>query len=332
MPEGPPRERGATVESRRVGNLEEGAPGGGRRPERGRPGPVRARRVLLLAEHGRPLPLPLPLPVPEPEPEAAGRDEPGGPATDAAPVTVTVVVPTYNEAENLPVLARRLLALPCGVRLLVVDDASPDGTGEVAEALARENPGRVEVLHRAGKLGLGTAYLAGIRRALASGPCRVVTMDADLSHPPERLPALLEASRSADVVIGSRYVPGGGAVDSPALRRLLSRVANFTVHALLGLSTRDATAGFRVYRRAAAEELLGAGIVSSGYSFQFEATFLFEERGDVVEEVPILFLDRRQGSSKVSRGEIAKAVATLARLAVRRWRRLLGLSRAASAP
>ncbi len=287
--------------------------------------------ALLLAEHGRPLP--------GREPKVDRGDEPRGPATIPIPIPlpVTVVIPTYNEAENLPVLARRLLALPCDVRLLVVDDASPDGTGEVADTLARENPGRVEILHRAGKLGLGTAYLAGIRRALASGPCSIVTvvtivtMDADLSHEPERLPALLEASGRADVVVGSRYVPGGGAVDSPLARRILSRVANFTAHAVLGLSTRDATAGFRVYRRAAAERLVAAGIVSSGYSFLLEATFLFEERGDVVEEVPILFRDRRRGQSKVSRGEIAKAVATLARLAARRRRRLLGLSEAGTA-
>jgi hypothetical protein len=264
--------------------------------------------ALLLVEHRRP---------------ASGRER--APARAADPVgPAFVVVPTYDEAENLPGLARRLLALPEGLRLLVVDDASPDGTGAIADALARENPGRVAVLHRPGKLGLGTAYLAGIEAALASGASHVVTMDADFSHEPERLPALLEASGRADVVIGSRYAPGGGAVDSPLSRRLLSRAANLTAHATLGLETRDATAGFRVYRRRAAETLLAAGVVSSGYSFLLEATFLFEERGFAVEEVPIRFRDRREGRSKISRGEIGKAAATVARLAARRFRRLLG--------
>jgi glycosyltransferase involved in cell wall biosynthesis len=271
--------------------------------------------ALLLVEHGRP--------CPSREEMSSRPTGPGGPTV--------VVVPTYDEAENLPGLARRLLALGEGLRVLVVDDASPDGTGEIADRLARETPGRVEVLHRPRKLGLGTAYLDGIGKALSSGAARVVTMDADLSHEPERLPALLAASERADVVIGSRYVSGGDAVDSPLFRRLHSRTANLAAHATLGLATRDATAGFRVYGRSAAEALLAAGVVSSGYSFLLEATFLFEERRFVVAEVPIRFRDRREGRSKISRGEIAKAVATVARLSARRLGRLLGVS-AADAP
>ena len=264
--------------------------------------------ALLVVERRRP--------APERERALATPAGPGGPTF--------VVVPTSGEAENLPGLARRLLALDEGIHLVVVDDASPDETGAIADALARENPGRVAVLHRPGKLGLGTAYLAGIEAALGSGASRVATMDAGLSHEPERLPALLEASGRADVVIGSRYVPGGGAVDSPLSRRLLSRAANLAAQATLGLETRDATAGFRVYRRHAAGTLLAAGVVSSGYSFLLETTFLLEEKGSVVEEVPIRFRDRREGRSKISRGEIGKAGATVARLAARRLRRLLG--------
>ena len=260
--------------------------------------------ALLVVERRRP--------APERERALATPAGPGGPTF--------VVVPTSGEAENLPGLARRLLALDEGIHLVVVDDASPDETGAIADALARENPGRVAVLHRPGKLGLGTAYLAGIEAALGSGASRVATMDAGLSHEPERLPALLEASGRADVVIGSRYVPGGGAVDSPLSRRLLSRAANLAAQATLGLETRDATAGFRVYRRHAAGTLLAAGVVSSGYSFLLETTFLLEEKGSVVEEVPIRFRDRREGRSKISRGEIGKAGATVARLAARRVR------------
>ena len=256
---------------------------------------------------------------------------PRRPRFDDAVGPAWVVVPTYEEARNLPVLSERLLALPAGVRLVVVDDASPDGTGKIAEEIAHAHPGRVAVVHRAGKLGLGTAYLEGIAAALAAGAGRVVTMDADLSHPPDRLPALLDAASDADLVVGSRYVADGGAVDSPPFRKLLSRTANLGAHAALGLATRDATAGFRVWRRDAATMLVSAGLVSSGYSFLLEATFLAEERGLAVAEVPILFRDRREGRSKISRDEIAKAVATVGRLALRRLRRLVAAPAGAAA-
>ena len=146
-----------------------------------------------------------------------------------------VVLPTYNEAGNIPLLISRLLELPGPLTVLVVDDASPDGTGLIADRLAAEHPGRVRVIHRAGKLGLGTAYLTGFRRAFELGAEGILTMDADFSHDPQYIPALLARSLTADLVIGSRYVAHGGAVDSPLVRRLVSRAANFIAHLLLGL-------------------------------------------------------------------------------------------------
>jgi glycosyltransferase involved in cell wall biosynthesis len=231
-----------------------------------------------------------------------------------------VILPTYNESENLTRLVPELLSLPCDLHVLVVDDNSPDGTGAIADRFAAEHPGRVEVVHRAGKLGLGTAYLAGFQRAFELGADFVLTMDADFSHHPRYIPDMLARRDSADLVIGSRYVPGGGAVDSPFMRRLLSHTANLIAHFALNLKARDMTAGFRLYRRAVLDSIPLDQIFSSGYSFLIEMLFLIEQRGWRVAEVPILFRDRTHGQSKISRNEIFKALYTVVRLSYRRFR------------
>jgi dolichol-phosphate mannosyltransferase len=235
-------------------------------------------------------------------------------------VSTTVVVPTYNEVENIALLVPQLLRLPLELKVVVVDDNSPDGTGALADRLALENPGRAEAIHRPAKLGLGTAYLAGFRRALADGASHVLTMDADFSHDPCYIPDLAARCATADLVIGSRYVPRGGAVDSPLMRRLISYGANLAAHVVLGLKARDVTAGFRLYRREVLESVPLDSIRSSGYSFLIEMLFLVEQRRWRVAEVPILFCDRKRGQSKISTQEIGKAMATVGRLAVRRVR------------
>jgi dolichol-phosphate mannosyltransferase len=231
---------------------------------------------------------------------------------------VTVVVPTYNEAENLATLLPRLLALPDRVSVIVVDDGSPDGTGALADTFARDFPERMLVIHRAAKLGLGTAYLAGFRAAGVRGAECIVTMDADFSHDPQYISAMLTRLANADLVVGSRYVPGGAAVDSPAARRLLSWCANLLCRTALGLQARDVTAGFRAYRRELLTTLPLDHIFSSGYSFLTGTLYLVERGGWRVAEVPIQFCDRTSGTSKISRQEIAKAMYTVVRLTGRR--------------
>jgi glycosyltransferase involved in cell wall biosynthesis len=215
-----------------------------------------------------------------------------------------------------------LLELPGEIRVVVVDDNSPDGTGEVADELAEAYPGIVHALHRPAKLGLGTAYLAGFEFALGQGAARIMTMDADFSHHPRYIPAMIEASVTEyDLVIGSRYVPGGGTPDFPLRRRVLSSGANAFARTMLGLRARDATAGFRCYRRAVLESLPLDSIFSNGYSFLIEMLFLVQRAGFSVGEVPIVFEDRKRGKSKISQQEVAKALYTVARLA---WRRVFG--------
>ena len=215
----------------------------------------------------------------------------------------TVVVPTYNEAENLPALVQALLALPVeDLHVLVVDDASPDGTGQVADALSRQEPQRVEVLHRPGKMGLGTAYIAGFRQALAAGADVIIQMDADFSHSPTDIPRLLEALATCDVVVGSRYVAGGRLDERWSWWRfLLSWWAN-AVYArlILGLKVRDATAGFKAWRRSALEAIDLDAIHSNGYVFQVEMAYVAQRLGLRVQEIPIYFEDRRIGRSKMS--------------------------------
>lgn len=234
-------------------------------------------------------------------------------------MTVFVVLPTYNESENIARLIPELLALPISLNVVVVDDSSPDGTGQVADDFAARHPDRVHVVHRPGKQGLGTAYLTGYRRAFELGADLILTMDADFSHPPDRIPALVERIATADLVIGSRYVPGGGMV-SLRRRRLLSWVATRIAHILLGLRARDVTAGFRLYRRAVLESIPLDRIFSSGYSFLIEMLYLVERAGWRVAEVPIIYRDRTLGQSKISQVEIYKALYTVARLAFRRVR------------
>ncbi len=234
-------------------------------------------------------------------------------------MTIFVILPTYNEAENIARLVPELLALPVNLNVLVVDDHSPDGTGPLAEDLAAQHPQRLFVIHRPGKLGLGTAYLIGYRRALELGAELILTMDADFSHPPHIIPQMVACAAQADVVIGSRYAPGGAMV-SLWQRRLLSRVANAIACWLLGLQARDVTAGFRLYRRAVLESVPLDRIFSSGYSFLIEMLYLIQQRGWRVAEVPITYRDRVSGQSKISQNEIIKALYTVARLTFRRVR------------
>lgn len=230
------------------------------------------------------------------------------------------MLPTYNESENIVRLIKQLLELPIALNVVVVDDNSPDNTGVLADEIAAQHPNRIEVIHRSGKLGLGTAYLAGFRHAFASGADFILTMDADFSHRPHYIPEMLEQSAGSDLVIGSRYLHGGGAVDSPITRRLLSRVANLIARVTLRLKTRDVTAGFRLYRCETLKSIPLSRIVSSGYSFLIEILFLIERQGWRVAEVPILFHDRKLGQSKISRNEIFKALHTVFSLAFRRWK------------
>ncbi len=232
----------------------------------------------------------------------------------------TLVLPTYNERENLPALVAAIQALDLPIHIIVVDDNSPDGTGALADELAAGSP-RVSVIHRAGKLGLGTAYVAGFRQAIADGADVILTMDADFSHHPRYLPALIEASRRYDLVIGSRYVRGGGVEHWGPERKLLSWGANRLAHLIVGLHARDCTAGFRCYRRRVLETVDPATIRADGYSYLIEMLYRVQEQGFTVGEVPIIFADRRLGQSKISQGEILKAGRTVARMAVRRLRR-----------
>lgn len=221
-------------------------------------------------------------------------------ATGAAPQRrVLVMVPTYNERENLPQIVARLRAAVPQADILVLEDNSPDGTGEVADRLAADDP-HVQVLHRAGKEGLGAAYLAGFAWGLERGYDLLVEIDADGSHPPEVLPQMLDAAEEADLVIGSRYVPGGSVVNWPLSRQLLSRGGNLYIRALLGMNVNDATAGYRVYRASALHTMGLHDVESTGYCFQTDLTWRASRTGMVVAEVPIRFVEREIGDSKMS--------------------------------
>ena len=236
-----------------------------------------------------------------------------------APADALVVVPTYNERDNLPVLAAGILAHP-GFRLLVVDDGSPDGTGEVADGLAAAHPGRVEVLRRSGPRGLGLSYIDGLKRALASDAQLIFQMDADLSHNPEYLPALAAAAADADLVIGSRYLMGVSVVNWPLHRIFLSAFANRYVRAVTRMSPADCTSGFRCWRREALARLPLDGMVSNGYAFIVEMLFEASRQGCRIAEVPIIFVERRQGQSKVSGRVLAESLIVPWRLLLRRRR------------
>jgi len=232
------------------------------------------------------------------------------------PLDIVVVTPTYNEKENLPILAAGVLSHP-GFRLLVVDDGSPDGTGEIAEELARTHPGRVEVMHRTGPRGLGRSYIDGLRRALESGADLIFQMDADLSHNPEYLPKIAEAASLYDVVIGSRYLTGVSVVNWPLHRIFLSAFANRYVRAVTRISVADCTSGFRCWRREALARLPLDRMVSNGYAFIVEMLFEASRRGCRIGEVPIIFVERRLGQSKVSGRVLAESL-------IVPWRLVLG--------
>jgi dolichol-phosphate mannosyltransferase len=238
-----------------------------------------------------------------------------------------MIVPTYNECENIERLVLQLRALPGNLHVLIVDDASPDGTGPIADRLAAADPG-IQVIHRTGKLGLGTAYKSGFAHGLARGYDYLCTMDADFSHNPESVPALLDkANQGYDLVIGSRYVAGGNIIGCTRWRRFVSYTANWLAHTVLGIDARDCTAGFRCYRRTVLETIPLDAIFSSGYSFLIEMAFYCQQAGFRVGEVPITFVNRTEGTSKISRSEIYRAMYTLLRLrtAILPWEQMVGL-------
>lgn len=231
----------------------------------------------------------------------------------AALADCTVVIPTYNERDNIGTLLPRILEQP-RFRVLVVDDNSPDGTAAVVAAIAETQP-RVGLLSRPGKLGLGTAYIDGFRRALAEGAAYICEMDADFSHDPSYLPVLLDAAETRyDLVLGSRYVRGGGTTDWGLPRRIISIGGNLYARTILGLPVMDATGGFRCYRRRVLEAIDLDGIHSNGYSFQIELVYRTMRAGFRIGEVPIIFPDRRVGQSKMSRRIVLEALLTVWRL------------------
>lgn len=218
-----------------------------------------------------------------------------------------VVMPTYNERDNLPTVARRVFSANPEVDLLVVDDNSPDGTGRLAEELAAGEP-RLKVLHRPGKGGLGAAYRAGFEWGIAAGYDVLVEMDADGSHQPEQLPRLLQALESVDVALGSRWTAGGSVVNWPAHRKLLSKGGSWYARTLLGLPTRDATGGYRAFRVAAIERMGLLQSEAQGYVFQVDSTYRAHRAGLRVREVPIDFIERTAGESKMSRAIVLEAM------------------------
>lgn len=217
-----------------------------------------------------------------------------------------IIIPTFNERENIRQLVERIFEVLPSVHVLVVDDNSPDGTADYAEELFGTGTS-LSVLRRRGPRGLGCSYLDGYRKALADGYTRVIQMDADFSHDPDYLPELISASQTADVVIGSRYCEGGSVRNWSHHRRVLSHFANLYVRAVTGLAVQDSTSGFRCYSRFALERILLSPVVSEGYAFQVEMAFRAHEAGLSIMEIPIVFTDRREGKSKISRAVILES-------------------------
>jgi len=227
-----------------------------------------------------------------------------------------VVVPTYNERDNLPLVVAGVLAHD-GFGVLVVDDGSPDGTGAVADQLAAAHPGRVQVMHRTGLRGLGRSYVDGLRRALQTDAALIFQMDADLSHNPEYLPALAAAAAEFDVVIGSRYLNGVSVVNWPLHRIFLSAFANRYIKGVTRLSPSDCTSGFRCWRREALAKIPLDRVASAGYAFLVEMLYRAAQNGSRIGEVPIIFVERRQGQSKVSGAVLMESLITPWRLRLR---------------
>jgi dolichol-phosphate mannosyltransferase len=222
-------------------------------------------------------------------------------------MNAVVVVATYNERDNLAGLVNAILRHP-GYRVIVVDDNSPDGTGQIADALAAESAGRVLVIHRTGPRGLGRSLIEGLTRALAEGADFIFEMDADWSHDPEYLPALAAAAADADLVIGSRYMNGVSVVNWPLHRIMLSTLANRYIRFVTNLSARDCTSGYRCWRRECLAKIPLEGVISDGYAFLVETLFLARALGSRIAEVPIIFVERKQGTSKVSAGVLIESI------------------------
>lgn len=232
-------------------------------------------------------------------------------------MSVLVVVPTYNERDNLPVLVSSVLTHD-DVRMMIVDDGSPDGTGKLADELAQQNPGRIEVIHRTGPRGLGRSYVEGLTRALQTDATLICQMDADLSHNPDHLPSLIAGAATHDVVIGSRYLNGISVVNWPLHRIILSTFANRYVRTVTGLSPSDCTSGYRCWRRETLAKLRLDQVVTEGYAFLVEMLYEASQAGANIGEVPIIFIERRQGESKISMKVLVESLIAPWRLAFRR--------------
>jgi len=230
--------------------------------------------------------------------------------TDSRPpvrLRALVCLPTYNEQDNVVPITEAILAATPDVDVLIIDDNSPDGTGKLADGIAAREP-RVKVLHRAGKEGLGKAYLAGFDWALRHGYELILEMDADFSHDPRYLPGMLEAARGADLVLGSRNVPGGGTVNWGVGRKIISRGGSLYARTILGIAVRDLTGGFKCFHRKVLESIDLSTVECSGYAFQIELTFRALRRGFRVVEIPIVFVDRQVGQSKMSKRIVLEAL------------------------
>jgi dolichol-phosphate mannosyltransferase len=224
-----------------------------------------------------------------------------------------IVIPTYNEKDNIETLIKALFDLDKDIEILIVDDNSPDGTGQIADRLAADDS-RLHVIHRPGKLGLGSAYIQGFRFALEKGYDLIFEMDADFSHDPSYIPAFLEKAESCDLVLGSRYVQGVNVINWPMSRLLLSYFANIYTRVVTGLPVRDATGGFKCFHRNVLESIDLDKVRSDGYSFQIELTFKCWKKGFRICEIPIIFYERRKGHSKMSKKIVREAVVMVWRL------------------